>query len=72
VFFTADELFIATCQDRTQRADLRKAASPRGRTPKGLSARQRLQRRLRTKRHRTIRARHGAFVEPVLGQMKHR
>jgi hypothetical protein len=72
VFFTADELFIATRRDRTQRAELSEAASPRERMPKGLAARQRLQRRLRTKRHRTIRARRGAFVEPVLGQMKHR
>jgi hypothetical protein len=66
------ELFIATCQDRKQRAEWRAAASPRGRMPKGLSARQRLQRKLRTKRGRIISAQRGASVEPVLGQMKHR
>jgi hypothetical protein len=53
-------LFIATRQDRTQRAELREAASPRGRMPKGLSARQRMQRTLRTKRGRTIHAKRGA------------
>jgi hypothetical protein len=65
-------LFIATCQDRTQRAELREAASPRGRMPKGLSAHQRLQRSRRTKRGRTIYAKRGESVEPVFGQMKHR
>jgi hypothetical protein len=65
-------LFIATRQDRTQRAELRAAASPRGRMPKGLSVHQRLQRTLRTKRGRTISAKRGASVDPVIGQMKHR
>lgn len=65
-------LFIATRQDRKQRAELRDAGSPRGRMPKGLSARQRMQRRLRTKRGRAIHAQRGASVEPVFGQMKDR
>jgi hypothetical protein len=66
------ELFIATCQDRKQRAELREAASPRGRMPKGLSARQRMQRTPKTKRGRTIHAKRGTSVEPVFGQMKDR
>ena len=66
------ELFIATRQDRKQRVELRDAASPRGRMPKGISARQRMQRKLRTKRGRTIYAQRGASVEPVFGQMKDR
>jgi hypothetical protein len=66
------ELFIATCQDRKQRVELREAASPRGRMPKGLSARQRLQRSLRTKRGRTNHAKRGVSVEPVIGPMKDR
>jgi hypothetical protein len=65
-------LFIAMCQDRKQRAELRKAASPRGRMLKGLSARQRMQRKLRTKRGRSIYAQRGVSVEPVIGQMKDR
>jgi hypothetical protein len=65
-------LFIATRQDRTQRAELREAASPRGRMPQGLSAHQRLQHSLRTKRGRTIYAKRGESVQPVFGQMKHR
>jgi hypothetical protein len=66
------ELFIATRQDRKQRAALREAALPRGRMPKGLSARQRMQRKLRTKRGRTIYPKRGASVEPIIGQMKDR
>jgi hypothetical protein len=63
-------LVIATRQDRTQRAELRETASPRWRMPKGLSARRRLQRGLRTKRGWTIHAKPGASVEPVFSQMK--
>lgn len=66
------ELFIATRQDRKQRAELRDAGSPRGRMPKGISARQRMQRKLRTKRGRAVYAQRGASVEPVFGQMKDR
>jgi hypothetical protein len=40
--------------------------------PKGISARQRMQRKLRTKRGRAIYAQRGASVEPVFGQMKDR
>jgi hypothetical protein len=40
--------------------------------PQGLSARQRLQRTLRTKRGRTIYAKRGVSVEPVISQMKDR
>src|SRR3712207_5708321 len=66
------ELFNATRQDRQQRAELRDAAPPRGRMPKGLSARERMQRKLRTRRGRAIYRQRGASVEPVFGQMKER
>jgi transposase len=66
------ELFIATRKDRQQRAELRDAAPPRGRMPKGLSARERMQRKLRTQRGRAIYRQRGASVEPVFGQMKER
>ena len=66
------ELFIATRQDRQQRAELRDAPAPRGRMPKGLSAREGMQRKLRTKRGRAIYRQRGASVEPVFGQMKDR
>jgi hypothetical protein len=66
------ELFIATKKDRKQRAATHEAPAPRGRIPKSLSARQRLERKLRTKRGRAIYRQRGSAVEPVFGQMKDR
>ena len=68
----ACELLIATQKDHKQRAALRDAPSPRGRKPKKLTARERMERKLRTKRGRTRYRRRGASVEPVFGQMKDR
>jgi transposase len=66
------ELFIATQKDHAQRAALRDASPPRGRKPKHMTARERMQRKLRTKRGRTRYRQRGASVEPVFGQMKDR
>ena len=66
------ELFIATQKDRAQRAVLRDVPPPRGRKPKNMTARERMQRKLRTKRGRTRYRQRGASVEPVFGQMKDR
>jgi len=64
------ELFIATQKDHTQRAALRDAPPPRGRKPKNMKARERMQRKLRTKRGRARYRQRGASVEPVFGQIK--
>ncbi len=45
-------------------------AAPRGRIPKGLSPKQRMARKLHTKKGRADYARRKAIVEPVFGQMK--
>jgi transposase len=45
--------------------------APRGRCPKGLTAKQRMARKLRTKKGRERYARRKAMVEPVFGQVKH-
>jgi transposase len=66
------ELFIATRKDHKQRAALRDAPAPRGRKPKRMTGRERMERKLRTKRGRAIYRRRGASVEPVFGQMKDR
>jgi Transposase DDE domain len=66
------ELFIATRKDRQQRAALRDAPAPRGRMPKSLTARQRMDRKLRTRRGRALYRQRGAAIEPVFGQMKDR
>ena len=66
------ELFTATQKDRRQRAALREAPPPRGRMPKGMTARERMERKLRTKRGRRLYRQRGSSVEPVFGQMKDR
>ena len=66
------ELLIATRKDRKQRAALRDAPPPRGRMPQGLTARERMDRKLRTKRGRGLYRQRGRSVEPVFGQMKDR
>lgn len=48
----------------------RVAAAPRGRIPLGLSVKERMARKLRTKKGRAIYARRKAIVEPVFGQIK--
>ena len=66
------ELLIATRKDREQRAALRDAPPPRGRMPKGLTARERMDRKLRTKRGRGLYRQRGRTVEPVFDQVKDR
>ena len=63
------ELFIATTKDWKQRKAMREAPPPRGRIPKGLSARDRMERKLLTKRGREAYKQRGATIEPVFGQM---
>src|SRR5579871_4767522 len=46
-------------------------SAPRGRCPKGMTAKQRMARKLRTKKGRQRYARRKAMVEPVFGQVKH-
>jgi hypothetical protein len=43
---------------------------PRGRIPDGLTAKQRMARKLRTKRGREKYARRKAIIEPIFGQVK--
>jgi transposase len=66
------ELLIATQKDRKQRAALREAPPPRGRMPKSMTARARMERQLRTKRGRSLYRQRGQSVEPVFGQIKDR
>ncbi|MFD0389564.1 transposase [Tistrella bauzanensis] len=68
---TADcEYLIATTKDWKQRKAMRDAPPPRGRTPRTLSARERMDRKLLTKRGRGLYRLRGQTVEPVFGQMK--
>jgi transposase len=46
------------------------ASAPRGRIPAGLSAKQRMARKLRTKKGREMYAKRKGMIEPVFGQLK--
>jgi hypothetical protein len=46
------------------------ASAPRGRIPKGLSAKQRMARKLRTKKGREMYAKRKGMIEPIFGQLK--
>ena len=64
------ELLIATTKDWKQRKMLREKGCLRGRIPKGLSPRDRMERKLLTKRGRALYKKRGVLVEPVFGQVK--
>jgi transposase len=46
------------------------ASAPRGRIPKNLSAKQRMARKLRTKKGRALYAKRKGMIEPIFGQLK--
>ena len=64
------ELLIATNKAWKQRRALREQPPPRGRSPKGLTARDRMERTLLTTRGRRLYKKRGQTVEPVFGQIK--
>ena len=64
------ECIIATKKDWKQRQALRESDPPRGRIPEKLSLRERMERKLSTKRGRALYKKRGQIVEPVFGQIK--
>ncbi len=64
------ELFIATKKDHKQRKAARERPPPRGRIPKDLSCRERMERKLMTRRGRALYKKRSRTVEPVFGQIK--
>jgi transposase len=63
------ELFIATTKDWKRRKELAELGPPRGRIPKDYGPKERMERKLRTKRGREIYKERSSNVEPVFGQM---
>ena len=61
------ELLIASRNDRNRRAA---GPAPRGRIPAGLSARERMRRKLTTQRGRRLYEQRRWMIEPVFGQIK--
>lgn len=64
------ELLIATTKDWKQRKAMRERGAPKGRIPGGLSERERMERKLLTKRGQALYKKRGQTVEPVFGQIK--
>ena len=64
------ELFVATRKDWKQREQMRQAPPPRGRIPGHLSRRERMDRKLLTKRGRRLYKQRSQIIEPVFGQTK--
>ena len=64
------ELLIATQKAWQERRAAREQPPPRGRIPGHLSARERMERKLRTKRGRALYRQRSVIVEPVFGQAK--
>lgn len=64
------ELFCATTKDWKRRKALREQPSPRGRIPKALTVKDRMERKLLTQRGRSMYRKRGQIVEPVFGQIQ--
>ena len=64
------EFLIATTKDWKQRKAMRERGAPRGRIPKQLSVRDRMERKLLTKAGSTLYKLRSQTVEPVFGQIK--
>ena len=66
------EIFLATQKDSRQRAAIKKLKAPRGRIPNSATARERMTRKLLTKRGKEAYRTRGPTVEGVFGQMVNR
>lgn len=64
------ELFAATTKDWKQRKAMRELPPPRGRIPRGMNWRERMERKLLTRRGRELYRKRSMTVEPVFGQVK--
>lgn len=64
------EHIMATKKDWKERKAMRESPLPRGRIPKGLSLKERMERKLLTKRGKGLYKKRGQIVEAVFGQIK--
>ena len=69
---TDPEFLIATTKDWKQRKAMQEQGAPRGRIPEHLSTRERMERKLLTKRGKSLYKLRSQMVEPVFGQIKTR
>ena len=66
------EFLIATTKDWKQRKAMREQGAPRGRIPRDISPRDLMERKLVTKRGKSLYKLRGQTIEPVFGQIKTR
>lgn len=64
------EHIMATKKDWKQRKAMREVSSPRGRIPNGRTLKERMERKLLTKRGKGLYKKWGQIVEAVFGQIK--
>ena len=64
------ELLLATTRDHKQRQAMKDAACPRGRIPNAATVKERMERKLLTKRGKALYKKRSQTVEPVFGQIK--
>jgi len=64
------ELLLATIKDHKQRQAMKDKVCPRGRIPNGMSVKERMERKLLTKRGKALYKLRSQTVEPVFGQIK--
>lgn len=64
------DLYIATKKDWKQRKTLKEQPTPRGRIPKNITLRERMERKLRTKKGHAVYRQRATTVEPTIGQIK--
>lgn len=64
------QYLMATQKDHKQRQAICTAPCPRGRIPKDMTLRERMERKLLTKRGRALYKKRGQIIEPVFGQIK--
>ncbi len=69
---TDPEFLIATTKDWKQRKAMREQGAPRGRIPEHISPRERMERKLLTKRGKSLYKLRSQMIEPVFGQIKTR
>lgn len=66
-----EDYLIATQKDWKQKKAMRELPTPRGRMPKGMTSRERMERKLMTHRGRKLYKLRSCAVEPVYGQVKY-
>lgn len=69
-FWDKVDLYIPTQKDWKQRKTMKETPPPRGRIPMNLPLRERMKRKLLTKKGKAIYKKRGSSVEPVNGQIK--